>query len=64
VTLEGLAAIVLANALLELAGLAILGLTVVRSRRDLHRVIRAVAGLVYQESEKTRARMDEVLRRR
>jgi hypothetical protein len=63
VTVEGLAWIVLANGVLQIAGLALLGLVVVRSRRDLDRLIRAVAGLVYQESEKTRARIDEVFGR-
>jgi ABC-type phosphate transport system auxiliary subunit len=64
VTLEGLAWIILVNGVLEVAGLALVGVVVVRSRRGLDRFIRAVAGLVYQESEKTRARIDEGLGRR
>lgn len=40
-------------------GLVILG----RMMREVMRIGQAAAGLVYQEEEKTRARLDELLRR-
>ena len=56
-TLDGLSWIVIVNGLAQLSGLVIL----VRGQREIVRISRAVAALVYQESEKTRARIDEAL---
>jgi hypothetical protein len=61
-TLKNLGWIVIANGLVQLAGLLLLGVFLVRGHREVVRMTRAVAGLVYQESERTRARIDEVLR--
>jgi hypothetical protein len=52
VTSEGLALMVVANAVLELTGLALLGLAVVQSRRNLHRLLESVAGLADQERQR------------
>jgi hypothetical protein len=56
-TLEGLTWIVLVNGLVQLAGFMVM----VRNHREIVRMTRSVAGLTYQESEKTRARLDELL---
>ena len=54
-TLEGVTWIVVINGLVQLAGLVILGVVLIRGQRDIARMTRAVVGLVYQEEEKTRA---------
>jgi hypothetical protein len=59
--LEGLSWIVIANGLVQLAGLIIMLMIMVRNHREIVRMTRGLAGLVYQESEKTRARLDELL---
>jgi hypothetical protein len=56
-TFEGLSWIVIANGLVQLAGLILM----IRNHREIVRMTRGLAGLVYQESEKTRARLDELL---
>jgi hypothetical protein len=56
-TLEGLSWIVITNGLVQLAGLILM----IRNHREIVRMTRGLAGLVYQESEKTRARLDELL---
>ena len=58
-TLEGLTWIVVVNGLVQLAGFIVM----IRNHREIVRMTRGVAGLVYQESEKTRARLDELFRR-
>lgn len=55
-TLEGLTWIVVVNGLVQLAGLVILLL----GQRDIARMLRVVAALVYQEEDKTRARLEEL----
>ena len=60
-TLEGLTWIVVVNGLVQLAGLIVIVVVSVRNHREIVRMTRGVAGLVYQESEKTRARLDEFL---
>lgn len=55
-TLEGLTWIVVVNGLVQLVGLVLL----IRGQRDIARMTRAVAGLVYQEEEKTRTRLEEL----
>lgn len=60
-SLEGLSWIVIANGIIQLTGLVVIIAIAVRGDRDLARLSRGVAGLVYQESEKTRARLDELL---
>lgn len=54
---------VFVNGLVQLTGLLVLGIVLVRGHREVVRMSRALAGLVYQESDKTRARIDEVLGR-
>lgn len=61
-TLDNLSWIVIVNGLVQLSGLLLLGIILVRDYREMVRISRAVAGLVYQESEKTRARIDELFR--
>jgi hypothetical protein len=61
---DSLSWIVIVNGLVQLSGLLLLGIFLVRGHREVVRMSRAVAGLVYQESEKTRAHLDEALRRR
>jgi hypothetical protein len=61
-TLDGLSWIVIVNGVVQLSGLLLLGVVLVRGHREVVRMSRAVAGLVYQESEKTRARIDELFR--
>jgi hypothetical protein len=56
-TLEGLSWIVITNGLVQLAGLILM----IRNHREIVRMTRGLAGLVYQESERTRARLDELL---
>jgi len=58
-TLEGLTWIVVVNGLVQLAGFIVM----IQNHREIVRMTRGVAGLVYQESEKTRARLDELFRR-
>lgn len=62
-TLEDLSWIVVVNGLVQLSGLLLLGIFLVLGHREMIRMTRAVAGLVYQENEKTRARIDEALGR-
>ena len=56
-TIEGLTWIVIANGMVQLGGLILM----IRNHREIVRMTRGLAGLVYQESEKTRARLDELL---
>jgi hypothetical protein len=56
-TLEGLTWIVVVNGLVQLAGFIVM----IRDHRGIVRMARGLAGLVDQESEKTRARLDELL---
>jgi hypothetical protein len=58
-TLEGQTWIVVVNGLVQLAGFIVM----IQNHREIVRMARGVAGLVYQESEKTRARLDELFRR-
>ena len=60
VTLEDLSWIVIANGLVQLSGLVLMIVITIRGQREIVRMTRAVAGLVYQESERTRARLDEL----
>lgn len=56
--------IVIVNGLVQLSGLLALGFLAVRGLRELRevaRMTRAVAGLVHQESDTTRTRLDELL---
>jgi len=62
-TLEGLTWIVVVNGLVQLAGLVLLGVLLVRGQREIARMTRAVAGLVYQEEEKTRTLLKDLLSR-
>jgi hypothetical protein len=62
-TLEGLTWIVVVNGIVQLAGLVLLGVLLTRGQREIARITRAVAGLVYQEEEKTRTRVEELLAR-
>jgi hypothetical protein len=50
VTLDGLAVIIVSGFVLQISGLIVLA----RELREVARIGRAVAGLVYQEEEKTR----------
>ena len=62
-TLEGLSWIVIANGLVQLAGLLAIIVMAVQAHwehREIMRLSRGVAGLVYQENEKIRARLDEL----
>jgi hypothetical protein len=61
--LENLTWIVIANGLVQLAGLIVIvryHIVSLREHREIVRLIRGTAGLVYQESEGTRARLDEL----
>jgi len=49
--------IVVVNGLVQLAGLIVM----IRNHREIVRMTGGVAGLVYQESEKMRARLDELV---
>ncbi len=60
-TLEGLSWIVITNGLVQLAALILGLILMIRNHREIVRMTRGLAGLVYQESEKTRARLDELL---
>ena len=53
---DGLTWIVVVNGPVQLAGLVV----IIRDHREIVRMTRGVAGLVDQESEKTRARLDEL----
>jgi hypothetical protein len=55
-TLAGVSWIVVVNGLIQLSWLVV----IIRYERQFARMTRAVAGLVYQESDKTRARLDEL----
>jgi len=59
-TLESLTWIVVVNGLVQLAGLLVIVTVSVRNHREIVRMMRGVAGLVCQESEKTWARLDEL----
>jgi hypothetical protein len=56
-TLDALTWIVGVNGLVQLGGLVVM----IRNHREIVRMTRGLVGLVHQESEKTRARLDEVL---
>lgn len=60
-TLGGLTLIVVLNGVVQLAGLVLLGVFLIRGQQDIARMTRAVAGLVYQEEEKTRTLLKELL---
>ena len=65
-THEGLAWVVVVNGAIQLTGLIViitLGIIGIKGHREVTRMTRAVAGLVYQESDKTRARLDELFGR-
>jgi hypothetical protein len=65
-SLADLGWMVFVNGLAQLAGLLVLVLLAVRGLRamaDLSRMVRAVAGLVIQEEERTRGLIQELLRR-
>jgi hypothetical protein len=57
--LEGLTWIVVVNGLVQLAGFIVM----IQNHREIVRMTCGVTSLVYQESEKTRARLDELFRR-
>ncbi len=52
-TLESLKWIVVVNGLVQLAGLLVIVTVSVRNHREIVRMMRGVAGLVYQESDDT-----------
>jgi hypothetical protein len=58
-TLEGLGWIVVVNGVVQLVGLILL----ILGQRDIARMTRAVAGLVYQEEGKTRTLLTDLLSR-
>ena len=58
-TFQDLSWIVIANGLVQLGGLVAILVISIRHYRELVRLDRAIAGLVYQESEKTRAYLDQ-----
>lgn len=67
-TLDGLSWIVIANGLVQLAGLVVMIVIAVhgirkteREHLEIMRLSRSVAGLTYQETEKIRAKLDELL---
>ena len=62
-TLDGLTWIVVANGLIQLSGLVLMITLMIKGHREMTRMTRAVAGLVYQESDKTRTRLDELFGR-
>ncbi len=53
-TLDGLSLVIVSGFVLQIAGLIFLGVFLAREVREVARIGRAVAGLVYQEEEKTR----------
>jgi len=68
-TFEGLTWIVVVNGAVQLAGLVLLGVflirgqsEIVRGLQEITRMTRAMAGLVYQEEEKTRALLQDLLK--
>ena len=58
-TLQDLSWVVILNGVVQLAGLLVILVIGIRHYRELVRLDRAIAGLVYQESEKTRAYLDQ-----
>ena len=58
-TLEGLTWLVVATGLAQLVGVIVL----ILGRREILRTLRAVAGLVYQEEQKTRILLNDLLSR-
>lgn len=56
---EHLPWIVIVNGLVQLTGLIVILVIGIRHYRELVRLDRAIAGLIYQESEKTRAYLDQ-----
>lgn len=60
-TLEGLTWIVVVNGLVQLAGLVLLGVFLIRSQRELVRLFKVVGNLVYQEEKKTRTLLKDLL---
>ena len=61
-TFEGLTWIVVVNGAVQLAGLVFLGVFLSRGLQEITRMTRAMAGLVYQEEEKTRALLQDLLK--
>ena len=57
---EDLSWIVILNGGIQLTGLVVILALGIQGYRELRRLGRATAGLVNQESEKTRARLDEL----
>lgn len=53
-TLDGLSVVIVSGFVLQIAGLIFLGVFLAREVREVARIGRAVAGLVYQEEERTR----------
>ena len=60
-TLEGLTWIVVVNGLVQLAGLVLLGVFLIRSQRELVRLFKVVGNFVYQEEKKTRTLLKDLL---
>ena len=58
-TLQDLSWVVIVNGLVQLGGLVVILVIGIRHYRELVRLDRAIAGLVYQESETTRAYLDQ-----
>lgn len=58
-TPDGLTWIIVGNGVVQLVGFVIL----IRGQRDMVRTVRAVAGLVYQEEQKTRLLVRDLLSR-
>ncbi len=56
--------LIVLNAAIELVGLILLAVITVRGLHELPRIDRAIAGLVMQEEEKTRAEIRAVAVRR
>ena len=62
VSIYDLSMIVVIHAVIQLLGLVALVVLFIRGWRQMTRIGRATAALIYQENDKTRARVDEVLR--
>lgn len=58
-TLDGLTWLVVVTGLVQLIGIILL----IFGRREILRTLRAVAGLVYQEEQKTRILLNDLLSR-
>ncbi|MGH7392762.1 MAG: hypothetical protein ACREM3_25400 [Candidatus Rokuibacteriota bacterium] len=59
-TLDGLTIIVVLGFAWQIGGLMFLGVYLARETREIARIGRAVAAMVYQEEEKTRALIREI----